>query len=396
MAYFRNNTVNLLNLHYGIHAVAMTGGGVFYSVYLLKAGVLMPGVLVAMAAILLGRFLIRPSVVPLAVRVGLRPLVIAGTGLGMLQYLVIPHVHGIGWPLALLCFVSSLSDTVYWSTYHAYFAALGDSEHRGHQTSMREAITALVGIASPLVTGWALVAFGAVAAFGVNAFMQVVSALPLFFTPQVIVARQAPGAFRASLAGVKLFFSDGWMQSGIVFVWQIALFLSLGENFLNFGGALAIAGLVGAIGGLFLGRHIDAGQGDRAVLLALGVVAIIVGARAASLGHPALAVLANALTPLALCLYTPTLMTAVYNLAKRSPCTLRFHVATEGGWDFGGAAGCLTAAALLYFDVPISVVLLLPLIGVVTSFVQLRGYYAANPTITDLAPIEPVVGLIER
>ena len=52
MAYFRNNTVNLLNLHYGIHAVAMTGGGMFYAVYLLKAGVSAPGVLMTMAAIL--------------------------------------------------------------------------------------------------------------------------------------------------------------------------------------------------------------------------------------------------------------------------------------------------------------------------------------------------------
>jgi hypothetical protein len=33
-------------------------------------------------------------------------------------------------------------------------------------------------------------------------------------------------------------------------------------------------------------------------------------------------------------------------MAKRSPCPLRFHIATEGGWDLGCGMGCLLAAAL--------------------------------------------------
>src|SRR5262245_9575153 len=32
MAYFRNTTVNLLNLHYGIHCLALSGGGAFFLV----------------------------------------------------------------------------------------------------------------------------------------------------------------------------------------------------------------------------------------------------------------------------------------------------------------------------------------------------------------------------
>ena len=59
------------DLHYGIFAIVMTGGGAFYCVYLLKAGVPLPAVLAAMAAILGTRFVVRPIVVPLAVRIGL-------------------------------------------------------------------------------------------------------------------------------------------------------------------------------------------------------------------------------------------------------------------------------------------------------------------------------------
>jgi hypothetical protein len=108
-------------------------------------------------------------------------------------------------------------------------------------------------------------------------------------------------------------------------------------------------------------------------------MAAVMVLRAAASGAPAFAVAANALASAAACLYTPTMMTAVYNQAKRSPCVLRFHVATEGGWDIGGASGSLIAAALLYRGAPISLVLLLPLLGLAAWLIQLRLYYAQAP-----------------
>jgi MFS family permease len=376
MAFFRNRTVNLLNLHYGIHSVALTGGGAFFSVYLLRAGVPLPVILVSLASILLGRFVIRLVVVPLAVRFGVRALVIAGTGMSAMQYPLLALVHGVGPALFALCAMSSLGDTVYWSTYHAYFAALGEDEHRGHHVGVREAIAAVVGIISPLMTGFVLVRFGAETAFGVTAFILLLAALPLFATPDVRVAKQMPGAFRAALSGIKLFVCDGWIIGTGYFVWQLALFLSLGENFLNFGGALALAALVGAVAGMFLGRHIDAGHGARMTALALGSYAFLIALRAAALKEPIIAVAANALASVGSCLYAPTLMTAVYNQAKRAPCTLRFHVATEGGWDIGAASGLLIAAFLVSLGVPLPLVLLLPLIGLAAAFVQLNRYYS--------------------
>jgi Major Facilitator Superfamily len=160
MAYFRNNTVNLLNLHYGIHSLALSGSGAFFAVFLLQSGVPAPAVLASFAAILLGRLAIRPSVLVLATRIGLKPLMIAGTIGAGLQYPLLAEVHGVGPTLFLLCAVSSVADTFYWTTYHAYFASLGDVEHRGHQLGAREAVAATVGIVGPLLTGWALTAFG--------------------------------------------------------------------------------------------------------------------------------------------------------------------------------------------------------------------------------------------
>ena len=91
-----------------------------------------------------------------------------------------------------------------------------------------------------------------------------------------------------------------------------------------------------------------------------------------------LPVLANALGALVVCLYMPTLMTAVYNQAKRSPCALRFHAAAEGGWDIGGASGCLAAAVLSAAGAPLSWGILLSLRGMALSLFLLRRHYAAT------------------
>jgi DHA1 family inner membrane transport protein len=376
MAYFRNNTVNLLNLHYGIHALALTGGGAFFAVFLLKAGVPAPGVLASIAAILLGRLMVRPSVLVLAKRFGIRPLVIAGTIATGLQYPLLAEVDGVGPALYVLCAVSSLGDTFYWTTYHAYFASLGDPQHRGHQVGAREAIAAVVGIAAPLATGWALTALGPRAAFDTMAVVLVLAALPLLWTPDVAVKPVAPGALRAAIPGVLLFAADGWLAAGYYFVWQIALFLALGESFSAYGGAMALAAIVGAVGGMVLGRLLDTGHGANAARIACATLALVTLLRAVSYDSATLAVIANACGALVVCLYVPAFGTAVYNQARRSPCALRFHIACEAGWDLGGATALLVAAAMLAAGVPIGGAILVSLLGVTASFLLLRHYYA--------------------
>jgi hypothetical protein len=378
VAFFRNSSINLLNLHYGIHCIALSGGAAFFAIYLLKSGVPVPGVFVSLALILVGRLVIRPIVIGLAARWDLRAMVVAGTLLSALQYPFLAEVHGVGAALAGLIAMSAVGDTVYWSTYHAYFAALGDDDLRGQQIGAREAIAAVAGIASPLLTGWMLVGFGPHVAFGATSGIVALAALPLLWGPKVKVRRRVPGAFRAAISGTLLFVADGWIAAGYVFVWQIALFVSLDESLLAYGGALAIAALVGAIGGLTLGRHIDAGRGKQAVWYAFGTFALIVALRAVATGDAATAVLANALGAFGACLYIPTVMTAVYTMAKRSPCTLRFHVAAEGGWDVGGAMGLLAAALASGLGIGLWAGVLQSLAGVAAIVIMLHRYYANN------------------
>jgi DHA1 family inner membrane transport protein len=382
MAFFHNRNLNLLNLHYVIGSVAAGGGGAFFEVWLLKAGISVPGVLLTFAGIFAARLFIRMFLLPVAIRSGLRALVIAGAVLMGVSFVFLAHVRGADWSLVAIAFVSSLADTVYWPSYHAYFAALGDADHRGQQLSVREGVTAAVGIVSPLVTAWLLVTFGPLPAFYATGAIWAFAAIPLLWTPDVVVAPRAPGAFRAAVSGVMLFVGDGWVSAGYFLVWQLALFLSLGRNVMAYGGALAISALVGAVSGLFLGRLIDSGRGSRAVWIAGGVLALVIVLRAAADGHPLLAVIANALGAFVACLYVPTMMTAVYNQAKRSPCVMRFHIAAEGGWDVGVSTGLSLSALLVWLGIPVAQTILLSLVGAAFTLTLLRRYYAAHPSET--------------
>jgi hypothetical protein len=375
MAFLRNRAVNWINLHSGIQALAQGMGGVFVLAYLLRAGVSVPASLCAMALIFAGRFAIRPVVVPAAIRFGLKPLIIGGNLIIALQYPLLARVHDVDESLVLYCLVSALGDTFYWTCFHAYFALVGDSEHRGHQVSAGVALSAVVGIVAPLIGAWSLGRLGAPITFGVVGLVQALAAAPLLALPRLAVERSAPGALRFALPGIGLFMADGWFTVTYFMVWQIALFLSLGSSYSVYGGAMAIAALVGAASALLLGRHIDAGHGRRGVVIAFSAISLTVLVRAASLGTPWLAVAANALSAIATCLLVPAVGVPVYNLSKISPCALRFNIAAEGGWDIGCFTGCLVTAALIAHGATLAEVIPLGFLGMLGQVLLLRRYY---------------------
>ena len=376
MAFFGNDAINRVNLHYGIQALAQAGGGIFFLVFLLREGVPVPATMLAMAGILLSRLAIRPAVLPLAKRWGMKPVLIVGALTFAIQYPMLAEVHGVGRELYALCIVAAVADVLYWPTYHAYFSALGDAEHRGHQVSAREALVSIAAIVAPLLGAWGLLALGARSTFAVVGAIQALSVLPLVGAPNVAVQDTAPHAIRAARFGVYLALADGWYEGGFTIVWQIALFVSLGESLSAYGGAVAFAALVGVASGLWLGRHVDLGGGRQAVLIAIAVAITVVGLRAASFGSPWLAVAANAAGALVAALVVPVISTPSYNLAKASPCPMRFHLATEAGYDVGMSSACIVSAAMAAHGVPLSFAILLALPASLVVARLLHGYYA--------------------
>jgi hypothetical protein len=51
------------------------------------------------------------------------------------------------------------------------------------------------------------------------------------------------------------------------------------------------------------------------------------------------------------------------------------NIAAEGGWDAGAASGCMAAAAMVWAGAPISLGILLSLLGTAAIFILLRRYY---------------------
>lgn len=378
MAFFRNDAVNRVNLHSAVKALAIAGGGVFFFVVLIRAGVPVWAALLAQAAIQAGRFVIRPAIFPIAKRWGLKPVVIAGALILALQYPLLAEVRGVGPGLALVCVAAALGEVFYWVAYNAYFAAVGDSEHRGHQVSAREALVAVASVVAPLVGAWALVTFGPRPMFAAVGLIQALSVLPLLGAPNVTVAAEAPGAFRAARPMAIVSGADGWFDAWYFFAWQILLFGTLGQSVSAYGGAMALAALAGAAGGLVLGRHIDGGGGRRAVLISCGAVAFVLLLRAASGGSPSLAVAGNALGAFAMTLYLPALGAFHYNVARASGCSLRALMVSESAWDIGCCTACLLAAGLAAAGAPLSLSLLLGLPALAVQAWVLDRYFASE------------------
>jgi hypothetical protein len=376
MAFFANTAVNRVNLHYGVQALAQASGGTFYLVFLLRSGLSVSQAFMVMAAIFAGRFMFRPILVPLAKRFGLRPMLITGAIVMGLQYPVLGQVRGIGPNLWILIALASLGDLLYWPSFHAYFAAVGDAHHRGHQVGAREALAAVAGIVAPLLGAASLVIVGPGWTFSGVGLVQALSALPLVGAPDVPVKASAPGAYRAARTVALFCATDGWFDASLYSAWQMALYLTLKDSIPAYGGAMALAGLAGAACALFVGPRIDAGSGRRAVLASYALAVAILLARAASLGAPWLAVGANALGALLIPIISPTIGGVVYNQIAASPCPLRFQVVSEGGWDIGYLSACLTAAAMTALGAGLGTTLLVGLPAVFAGAVVLWRLYA--------------------
>lgn len=379
MAYLANSAINRVNAHYAIQAFASAAAGTFLLVYFVRAGLSLPGALLALAATVFGRFVSRPFVLPVAKRFGLKAALVVGTLLLACQYPAAAYIDGVSIGLVLRCLFSAFGDAFYWTSYHAYFASLGDSEYRGHQISAREAIVAVIGIVAPIAGTWSMVTLGVGVTFVAAGLVQALAVLPLLALPALRVRAEAPGAFVQALPAAQIFAAHGWFTGAFILVWWIALFVALDKSYASFGGAMTLAALAGAAGGLLLGKGIDAGHGARAVVFVFALMVLAIVLRGASLGTPWLAVVANVLGVFAMCFYVPTLMTALYNLAKASPCPLRFHMATEGGWDIGCFVVLLLSAGLISGGVATGMTVLLALPAVVAIGVMLRRHYVSAP-----------------
>jgi DHA1 family inner membrane transport protein len=342
-AFFSNANVNRLSAHTALRQLAYGIGGVFSAVFLLRVGITPVGIFLVFAAIFLVRFAFRPPALLIIRAIGLRPALIAGTVLMATQYPLLALVTGMGPALVLFCLVSALANVLYWPCYHTVFSAVGDVQRRGSQVGARQLLGAVAGICGPAAGGLALALFGPWAAFGAAAAIEAAAILPLLRVPAPSLPNGSPNDTRE---GFLLFATDAWVINGSALAWYMVMFPVLQSRFDAFGGVLALAAFAGAIAGLVVGHFIDKGHGRRAILLNAILVFASMVVRAFCGSEPIAIVAAAVFAAVTGGLYIPTLMSAVYNVAKASPNPLLFQFAAERGWDVAGALVCLLAAAL--------------------------------------------------
>jgi DHA1 family inner membrane transport protein len=377
MTFFANRDLNHLVVHATLNALAFCFSGVFSAVFLLSVGLSLPAIFLAFGAILVLRLALRPLVLIVAPVIGLRRTLMLGTLLYGFQFPMLALVHGVGPTLAAYCAMAALGQVFYWTTYHAFFSALGDNELRGSQVAERQMLGAVASVLGPAAGGVMLTAFGPWPAFLTAFVIEITAIAPLCFVTEPPIARTSPGGlYAAAKTGIWLFVCDGWTTNSAMTAWSIIMFKALGTRYDTFGGLLAAAALAGALSGMLLGRFIDRGHALRLTWLN---GAILVGSLVfkAICGEDPLPVIMVAIgTTIVGGLYIPSLMTAVYNEAKLAPCALRFQFAAEGGWDVGGTLACLVSAAICATGFPLQVVVLLAVPVALWQTRLLIGSYA--------------------
>ncbi len=342
-----NRDLNRLAAHSALQQLAWALLSAFSAVFLLRQGLSPAAIFLCFGAIIALRFAVRPAVL-LSVRgIGLRATLIIGTALYAIQSPLLAPVHGIDAALVIYCVASALAQAFYWTSYHAMFASIGQAADRGSQVGWFQLLIAMAGTVGPAMGGVMLTIAGPWAAFGTAALIECIAIVPLLGVIDPVIAPVSPaGGWPFYRRGLILLGTDGWIVNCSYWAWNLILFQALKGRYDAFGGSLAVLALAGAVSGLVLGRFIDRGHARRATWLNAVILTASLIAKAVC-GLDAISVLAVAFVTTALGgLYVPSLMTALYNNAKASPCPFRFHYAAEVGWDIGGALACLAAAAL--------------------------------------------------
>lgn len=367
-------------LHVGLQSFVESSGGLFIAGFLVAQGFSHGMALAAFAGTLLARFALRGLVLPLAWRAGLRTVVLIGVLVRAVSFLLLPFVPGAGpvpaaGMLALFIVVTGLGSVLYWTGWHSFVSALADGARGGRQVSIQQATTAVVGIVAPLVGGLLIARAGPLIGFGAIALVQLAAVLPLIGAPNPGVAREATLNRPLTVFARRLYLSEGFHAGCATVIWNLALFVTLGEHFDAFGGAIAVAGVAAAAGSLLIGHLIDGGRPLHSLALAYGAAILALAAKALAFATPLAAVGATALGALVTPMAATAMLAPLYAMARASSCTLRFNMATEGGWDLGCSLACLIAAGLLEAGAGFRVPILLGLLAVAAIWRMLALWY---------------------
>lgn len=362
---FSNKSVNSLNAHYGLQTFATNLVNIFIGVYLYQLGIDIWIICLVWGGIYFFRLLTRPIGYFLCNKFGLKKVLVLGTLSYSIGYVILGQVDGVNLWLYLYVLAGALSEGIYWLAYHTYFAILGDTEVRGKQVGMREAVRNLAQFSAPIAGAVFINMFDFWIAFLLAMICMIFASVPLLIAPDVKLPQTMTlkkAVKTISFRGFKLYASDSFYFQSHMFIWKLILFIML-SDYITFGGLLSFAIAVQIIGYFLVGHLFDNGLGKRVFPFGIMIMMLVVGGRALAAYTIPMIIFLDLLYMIGYCLYEPVMNSLYYNECKKSKHPLWFQTFSDSGWDIGSSLAMIMAAILLYSGVDIRMTMLQGIVG---------------------------------
>jgi MFS transporter, DHA1 family, inner membrane transport protein len=366
-----------INIHFALIAAGSTLADVFGIVYLYELNISFSSIFLVYGGIQLLRLLIRPLIVKWAARLGLKKSLIIGTLLSAGTYLILSQVHGISTWLGVFIVWSAISEAMYWTSYHVYFATLSTENKRGENIGTKEALVTVVKAFAPAASGLAIIHFGFSMSFALASVFVILAAIPLLFLPAIDTIQ--PPSFKEAWGssdkrGFLAHFGNGLYGAGLA-TWSLIVFL-LVTDYAIAGGLASLVIVFQVIAFLLIGRFIDRGHGRLIAHTALGLLAIVILGRIGLARDIPIIILFDIIYAVANCFYGPILDTILYNSTATAKSAWGFQLVSEASVDVGYLLSWVFGAVVTYFGASLYWMLAWSLGGIVVMLFVFRNYYS--------------------
>jgi MFS family permease len=353
------------NLHIALIFLGFTFVEVFGPVYFYQIGIPLPYITLYWSGFYLLRLITRPIALLLSMRFSLQQLLI-GSAIGYsCRYLLYGMIQGTTPMLVALLVVESLTSAVYWLFYHVSFSCILEQQRVGRAVAWRDSAFIVVRILVPLGAALCIELLGYQNTFYITTVITLLGVLPLLSPQFSWIQRQSfsiKKLFSTDLSGGWLFLCSSFSAYGNDFLWRIALFLHIGNNY-GFGGVVSLAIIFQIAGTFFIGHRFDLGKGIRHVQVGIVILVLAICGRALLTLTVPMAVALDFLMAIGTTFLGPYVNAMVYKRSKDSNDILTFQFLSESGWDVGAIISLLLATLLLGLGVPVQLCCLLGIPG---------------------------------
>jgi MFS family permease len=372
--FLSNRGINMLNIHIGIAGFANNFGSIFIAIFLYQNGISIPYIFLGYAIGFFARLVLRPIALKFCLKYGLKKVLIIGTLFYAANYPILGQVEGVDIWFYGFFLLFAITDVFYWLPYHSIFTIIGDDEHRGKQTSIRDGVYMFGEFLAPIISGIMILKFGYQSAFYVAMLLMFLAIPPILKIENLDIKKlQKKNKKPISKKGFWLYAGYGFAMNNEL-IWTILLFLIV-LNPAYFGGLIGLAVLIQIIINMFIGHKFDTGKGKRIYQLGSLLIAVSIIIRGIWVDTISEVIMSDIIIVLGYLFFDNIFNSAFYNISSKSQNPLNFQYFAEMGWDIGAGLAALMTATLTYYGYSLQVAMIISVLGFFMTNQVLCGYF---------------------